>query len=90
MIPKFWNFWKHLPIYCITRHPYERFNSQLAFIPILMAKDGPDKFFKETHGASEQLLPLGSLLLKIRSTLSVEPEIFHFFPFFSSSVFFEP
>lgn len=52
MIPKFWNCWKHLPIYCITRHPYERFNSQLAFIPVLLAIGGPENFFKETHGVT--------------------------------------
>jgi len=49
MIPKFWGPWKHLPIYCITRHPYERFKSQLSFIPIIMLYGKrPERFFEKT------------------------------------------
>ena len=49
MIPQFWNDWKHLPIYCITRHPYDRFNSQLSFIPVVMEYGGrPERFFEKT------------------------------------------
>ena len=49
MMPQFWNEWKHLPIYCITRHPYERFNSQLSFIPVVMEYGGrPERFFEKT------------------------------------------
>lgn len=49
MMPLFWNEWKHLPIYCMTRHPYERFNSQLSFIPVVMEYGGkPERFFEKT------------------------------------------
>lgn len=56
--PRFWKKWKHLPIYCITRHPYERFDSQLSFIPVVITYGGePERFFKkEPHQFSGHTL----------------------------------
>jgi hypothetical protein len=45
--PALWKRWGHLPLYCMTRHPYERFPSQMGFIPIVLAKWGPQAFLRE-------------------------------------------
>ena len=48
--PSLWERWGHLPIYCMTRHPYERFESQMGFVPVIMSMFGPTKFFDVDHG----------------------------------------
>jgi len=48
--PVLWSQWGHLPIYCITRHPYERFESQMGFVPIVLSKFGPRNFFGVDYG----------------------------------------
>lgn len=45
--PSFWKRWGHLPIYIMTRHPYERFESQMGFIPVILSLFGPERFFTD-------------------------------------------
>tara|TARA_B110000285_G_scaffold114925_1_gene130234 strand:+ start:865 stop:1491 length:627 start_codon:yes stop_codon:yes gene_type:complete len=53
--PALWKRWGHLPLYCMTRHPYERFPSQMGFVPIVLAKWGPQAFLKRDQGLNTSL-----------------------------------
>ena len=50
--PSFWKRWGHLPIYIMTRHPYERFESQMGFIPAILSMFGPERFFTDYVGGT--------------------------------------